>query len=97
MMGPMRNSSRFSGVDQERHEFVCFTMKNDKISTDAPDSFSRDERGFEFRNGLMIMKIQYSRARVFKAYGIDMQPLRSSGNSIRRSEAVLGPERTCAP
>ena len=34
-----------------RAEFVYFMMKSDKISTTVPDSFSRDRRGFEFRNG----------------------------------------------
>ena len=47
----LRNSSRNSGSDQERPEFVHFEIISVKISTNVPDSFSRDACGFEFRNG----------------------------------------------
>lgn len=51
LTGLLRNSSRVSGANQMRAEYVYFMMKSDKISTSVPDSFSRDRRCFEFRNG----------------------------------------------
>ena len=50
----LRNSSRISGVDQERSVLVCFSMKSDKISTNVPDSLSHDPWDFEFRNGPVL-------------------------------------------
>ena len=46
-----RNSSRIGGADQELTEFVCFSMNSYKIFKNAPDTFSRDPLGSEFRYG----------------------------------------------
>ena len=61
-MGVLRNSSRNSGSDQERPEFVYFEIISVKITTNVPDSFSRDACGFEFRNGPSMVFSQLLRS-----------------------------------
>ena len=48
--GLLRNSPWVSYVDQWHPEFVYLITKSDKISSNVPDSFSRDSAVFEFRN-----------------------------------------------
>ena len=47
----LRNSPSNCWAGQQCPEFVNFTTKSDQICANAPDSFSGDECGFEFRNG----------------------------------------------
>ena len=63
-LGALRNSSRNSGADHERPEFVYFTIIGDKISTDVPDSFSSDACGFEFRNGPFLASRNDARSHI---------------------------------
>ena len=51
-MGLLRNSFWVSCVDQQYPNFVYLITKSDRISSNVPDSFSRDSGVFEFRNSL---------------------------------------------